>query len=100
MAQGLIDGFEVEIELTCELRFEVAGFQFNDDIAMELGVIEEEVEVEVPVADFERDLATEVGEACTEFDEELGDVVGELILKVSFVVLLGEGEEVEDVGVF
>ena len=85
MAQGLIDGFEVEIELTCELRFEVAGFQFNDDIAMELGVIEEEVEV---------------GEACAELDEELGDVVGELILKVSLVVVFGQGEEVEDVGGF
>ena len=45
-------------------------------------------------------MATEVGEASAELDEELGNVIGELILQISLVVVFGQGEEVEDVGVF
>ena len=62
-------------------------------------MVEEQVEVEVALADLKRDLAAEVSKACAELDEKLGDVVGELIFEIPLIVILGEGQEVEQVGI-
>ena len=98
-AKGFVDRLDIEVEFAGELGLEVAGLEFDDNITVELGVVEEEVEIEVTFADLNGNLATQIGEPCSELDEELGDVVGELILKISLVVLFGEGQEVKDVGI-
>lgn len=46
------------------------SFEFNHHIAAEFQVIENQVDVEVLVANFEQDLATNEGEACPEFQQE------------------------------
>ena len=62
-------------------------------------MVEEEVEVEVALTDLKGDLTPEVSKACAELDEKLGDVVGELIFEIPLIVILGEGQEVEQVGI-
>ena len=62
-------------------------------------MVEEQVEVEVPAAHLDVNLATHEGEADVKLHEELLHVVEEPLLEITFQNVLGEGEEVEDVRV-
>lgn len=56
------------------LRSEFAGLRIDNNEAAELPVVEQEVEVEILVADFHVNLATDEGEAYAEIEEEFLDV--------------------------
>jgi hypothetical protein len=62
-------------------------------------MVEKQVEVKLAVADGERVLAADEGKAATEFEQEFLDVGDEASLEFALLEGLGEGEEVEEVGV-
>ena len=82
------------------LGFEIAFFQIHDDVAAEVQMVEEEVDEKLALADGERALASDEGKAAPEFDEEFLDVGYEASLQLALQEGFGEGEEVEEVGVF
>jgi hypothetical protein len=57
----------VKVHFSRILRFEIARLQIHDDEAAEVKVIKEEVEMELPVADFKPVLASDKREAAPEF---------------------------------
>ena len=63
-------------------------------------MVEEQVEVEVLVADGQRVLPADEGEAAAEFEQELFHVSEQAGFEFALVEGLFEGEEVEEVGVF
>lgn len=78
---------------------EVAGLQLDDHIAAQLQVVEEQVEVEVVAPHLEVHLAADEGEAGTEFQEQLAQVLQQAAVDVTLAGVLGQAEEVEVVGV-
>ena len=89
----------VEIHFAGILRLEVALFQIHNDEAAQVQMVEKEVEVKLAVADRERVLAADEGEAATEFEQEFLDVGDEAGLQFALLEGFGEGEEVEEVRV-
>ena len=63
-------------------------------------MVEKQVDVEILVADVEAILPADEGEALSEFEQELLQMTDEFGFEFAFLEWLGEGEEVEDVGVF
>lgn len=53
------------------------GLQLHDDEATQLEVIEEQIDPEILVSDFERDLTADEREAGAQLEEELLDVPDE-----------------------
>jgi len=99
MALLIVDHVEVEIHFGRVFRFECAAFQINDDEAAELQVIEEEVQIEIVITEFEVDLTTNEGEAGAELDEEFAQVLDQSEFQVAFPRPEAEGEEAEMVGI-
>src|SRR5262249_59038057 len=66
-------------------------------IAAELQMVEEEIDVEVLASDVEVNLPADEGEANTELEEELLDVIDEGLLHLAFPCIVGDREEVEEV---
>ena len=62
-------------------------------------MVEEQVDVVVLVADIEAMLPADEGEALSELDQEFLQMTDERGLEFALMEWLGEGEEVEDVGV-
>jgi len=61
MPEQVIDGCQVEIHLASKLRLEFFRFQFHDDKAAQLQVIEEKIDKEITSTHFEAILA---GDEC------------------------------------
>lgn len=99
-AQEVVDGRAVEVELAGVLGTERAHLQVDDDVAVELDVVEDEVDEEVVLADREVVLAAEEGEADAELEHEILQMVQQSALEVTLVGGGVEGEEIEVVGVF
>jgi methyl coenzyme M reductase subunit D len=75
MAQPVIDGRQVEFHPAGILRLEVVDLEVDHNEAPQAQVKEEEIEVEVLVADLEVILAADKGEALAEFEEEFTQVI-------------------------
>ena len=75
MAQQIINGRQVKVHLARVLRLEVVDLEIDDDEAAQAQVIEEEIEVEVLVADLEVILAADKGEAPAELKEKRTEIV-------------------------
>ena len=90
---------EVEFHLAFVLGLEVAKFEINGNEALQIPVIEEEVEIEIIGIDLDSLLAGEESEAVAEFQEESFDFPQDGVFKVLFEVAVVEVEEVEDVGI-
>ena len=65
-----INGGHVEAELADVLGLELPGLDLDDDVAMQLGVVEEQVEEEVVAADLKVHLPSDVGEAGAQLNED------------------------------
>lgn len=98
--EHVIDGGQVEVHLACVLRLERAGLQIDDNEAPEFEVIEEEVDLVVLAGDLQPVLTANEGEARSQFEEELLDVLNESGFYVSLISILGQCEEIEVVGIF
>ena len=92
---------DVELELAEILVGELADFEVDEDVALEDGVVEDEVDVEVVAFEGEALLAGEEGEAVAEFEEEGLEVGDEGALQIGLDELLGFGEteELDDEGI-
>ncbi len=62
-------------------------------------MIEQEIKIELAVADIEPVLATDKGKAASEFEEEFLDVGEQASFQLALMEGLFQGEEVEDVGI-
>lgn len=100
VAEQIVHGGAVEIDLAGIARLEGAGLEFDHDIAPELEMVEKEVEVEILVANLEMHLASDKRKAGSQLQKELLDVVNEGLLDLGFAAGIGGAEEVEQVGVF
>ena len=63
-------------------------------------MVEQEVDVEIAVADFKVELASDKGEALAEFQQEAFELVQQIGLQFPLMERLFEGQEIKDVGVF
>jgi hypothetical protein len=66
-----IEGFQVELKLAEMLGLELDDLELECDQAIERPVEEEEIEGEIPSANLDRVLATDVAEIAAELDQEL-----------------------------
>jgi hypothetical protein len=98
-AENTVDSGEVEVQLARVLRLEWAGFQLYDEVAVQPDVIEEQIKVEVLIADRQRHLATDEGKAPAQFQQQIAQMKQQTTFDLPFLGSLGNGEEVE-VGYF
>src|SRR5690606_11005954 len=83
--------------LADEAGLERRGLELDDDVAAQLQVIEQQVDVEVVVAELEVHLPAHEGEAAAEFEQEALDVVDQGLLDLALAARVGGAEEVEQV---
>ena len=99
VAELVIDDAQVEVHLAGVFGLELPFLQVDHDEAAQLQVVEQEVDVEVAVADFQVKLPADEGEALAEFQQEALKLVKEIRLQFPLVERLFQGEEVEDIRV-
>ena len=97
--QQVVDGRHVHAELAQVTGVELAHLEFDDDEAAQRQVVEEQVGIEVLVADFQVNLLPDEREALAEFQEELLDVVDQRTFEVTLPADVGVADEVEEVRV-
>lgn len=100
MLESVVDDVAVEVQLAGVLGLELALLQVDDDERAQPQVVEQQVDVEILVADVEAVLPADEGEALAELEQELLQMTDELGFEFAFLEWLGDGEEIEDVGVF
>ncbi len=79
-----VDGGHVEAQLAGILGAESAGLEFDDDVAVEEQVVEEEVHFEFLAADVDPDGLADEGEPHAQLDQELGHPVGQELAELVF----------------
>ena len=100
MPKLVVNDVAVKIEFASVLGFEWAGLQLDDDEGPQPQVVEEQVNVEVVVADGEAVLPTDKREALAEFQQKFFEMANQFGFEFSLVKRFSEREEVEDVWVF
>ena len=80
-----VHGGEVEVQLSGVFRLEGGGLQFDDNVAFQARVVENQIDKELFAIDHQSVLASNEGEACAEFQQEAGNVADEGILDVAFL---------------
>jgi hypothetical protein len=100
VAQEIVHGGAVEIELADIAGLEGAGFQLDDDVAAQTQVVEQQVEIEVIATDLQMNTPADKGETCPQLQQEALDVVHERLLDLGLAAGIGGAYEVEEVGVF
>lgn len=99
MTQKVIHAGQIEIQLTNERRVEVARLEFDDDIAAQLEVVKEQVDIEVLIANFKVDLASYKRESGTKLQKKLLDVVDKGLLNFTFTPGIRCSQKIEQVGI-
>ena len=100
VAQKVVHGGAVEVDLADITGHKVAGLEFHNDITAEPEVIEEKIDREVVIPDFEANLPPDEGESGSHFEKELLDVVHEGLFDFRFAAEIGGAEKIKEVGVF
>ena len=95
-----VHGAEVEVQLAGVLRLERMGLEFDHDVALQPGVVEEEVDEKLVPGDLQPELTTDKGKPGTKLEQKAGDVANEGVLDVALVGLIPKAKEVEAVGIF
>src|SRR5690348_13088803 len=95
VAEKIVDGREVKIQLPGVLRLEWPHFEIDDNEASQLQVIEEQIEFEVFSSDFEQDLTAHECEPDSELDQKLAQVREKFPLQVELVRFSCESEKIE-----
>ena len=88
-AHVAIKGFEIEFQLAEVRGLEFVDLQLERDEALQLAVIEEQVEVEILAADLQQILLADKGEIAAKFEEEPSEIGGESLLKIGLRMPVG-----------
>jgi hypothetical protein len=97
MAEEIVDGGEVEIDLADEGGIEGDCFQFDDHVAAKLEMIEQQIEVVVVAADLEMHLPADKCEAAAELDQKALKLVDQGLLDFTLPPRIGSAQEVKEV---
>jgi len=97
VAELVIDDAQIEVHLAGVFRLEFSCLQIDHDEAADLQVVEQQVVIEIAVADFPVELPADKGEALPLFQQEAFDVAKEIRFELAFVEGLFKGQEIEDV---
>lgn len=98
--QNAIHGRKIEVELTCIIGLKFACFQFNRNIATQIEIVEQQVNVEIVAAHVKMILIAEERKAGTQFQKKLGYILDESLFNISFDHILLERNEVKNLRVF
>lgn len=100
MPQYVVHRIEIEVHLASVLGGKWTSLEVNDQVAAELQVIEEQINVIVLVTDGQSELVTDKSEPGTELNEELAQVGQQGILKLPLADVIRKTQKIEDVGSF
>src|SRR5262249_9435495 len=95
MTQQVVYRGQVEIHLARIFRFEPGRLEIHDDVASELQVIEQQIDVEVLAIHHEMHLLPHESETRAELDEKFADVCEEPLFQLSLGNRLTKREEIE-----
>ena len=90
----VVDGRNIEAQLSQERWMEGLGFQFYDHIRMEVGIVKQQIRKELLLTYFQTKLSAHIGESLSKFQQETSDIVYQFILNVSLIKLLSQTEKV------
>ena len=76
----------------------LADLQLDHDVAAQPQVVEEHVEIEVLVGDLELNLGTNEGEARSQLQQEVTDVLDQPALELTLVCVFMQSQTIEVVG--
>ena len=79
----VINGIDIEVQLTCKLRLEWNGFQFYDYVAVERDVEKEHIQFAGLACDDELFLSAHICEACSEFEQEACELLFNLYSRLN-----------------
>ena len=99
MPEKVVRGGHVHTELAQVAGIEIADLEFDHHEASQLQVIEQQIRVEVGVADFEVELLSDECEPLTEFEKEPFDVIDQCSFEVTLASDVGIADEVKQVGI-
>ena len=98
--QFVIHHIDVEVQLSGVFRFERGSFQFHNYVCMELYVVQNQVGIEIAVANLEMFLPCDKGESVAHLQQITGNVLYQLFFYVPFVRTFFGSCQVEDIRVF
>jgi hypothetical protein len=99
MPQYVVHSIEIEVHLAGVLGGKGTSLEVNDEVAAELEMIEEQINVVVLVTDGQSELVTNKSEPRTELNEELAQMGQQGILKLPLADVIRKTQKIEDVGV-
>lgn len=79
---------DVEVQFPRKLGFEFYDLQIDYHIAVQSQVIEQQIDAVLVAVDLDLILSPDISKACSEFQQELGDVLDETVFQFAFVVSL------------
>ena len=82
-----------------EARVKGHGLELHDDVAAQLQVVEEKIDVEVLIAHFQMDLAPHESEPRAQFQQEMLDVIHQGLLHLPLPARVSGPQEIEKVGI-
>ncbi|MNI70254.1 hypothetical protein D3C73_1260560 [compost metagenome] len=82
------------------LGLELARLEFDDHIAAQLEVIEQQVDEELVTTNIQQHLLADEGKACAQFQQELGDMLDQSVFDLTLLRIKRQAEEVEAVRIF
>jgi hypothetical protein len=86
IAEKIISSRQVEVQLAGKLRYKFADLQLDDDVAVQPGMVEQQIEIKILVPDFKMILAAEKCKSDPEFDKEIPEflkgVTGEVPARI------------------
>lgn len=86
---------QVEIQLTGVFGFEGCGLQLHDHIALESGVIEQQVDEEFITPDFKAKLSADKGKTGAQLQQETGDMANQLFFDFAFLGVVAQAKKIE-----
>ena len=100
MALEIVDRRQVEVQLPHESGVKRNSLKFNNYKTSQLEVVEEKVNVEVLISNFEMYLPAYEGKACPKFQKKTLNMVHQVLLNVSFHMNTCSLQEVKDIRIF
>src|ERR1039458_8202204 len=95
LAQLVVDDVDVEVDLSCVLRAELAELQLDRDVAVERDVEEEHVDEELFSVDVQWDLAADEREPGAKLDHEPLDLCDQRALETALIYITRDAEALE-----